>query len=83
MVARKFMLYKSEWLFQNIIEYIAEGIFVLNEAGEITFMNPEAERLLGWTAGELVHKMPTTLFIVTMSTVPLYRLSSARCAMSS
>jgi len=50
------MQYKNEILFQNIIEYIAEGIFVLNEAGEITFMNPEAERLLGWTARELVHK---------------------------
>jgi PAS domain S-box-containing protein len=50
------MHYKSERLFQNIIEYIAEGIFVLNEAGEITFMNPEAERLLGWTARELADK---------------------------
>ena len=43
------MHYKRERLFQNVVEYIAEGIFVLNEAGEITFMNPEAERLLGWT----------------------------------
>jgi len=50
------MQYTSERLFQDIIESIAEGIFVLNEAGEITFMNPEAERLLGWSAAELVNK---------------------------
>ncbi len=50
------MDYKSESLFHDIIEFIAEGIFVLNEAGEITFMNPEAERLLGWTARELALK---------------------------
>jgi len=50
------MHYTSERLFQDIVESIAEGIFVLNETGEITFMNPEAERLLGWTAGELVNK---------------------------
>jgi len=50
------MIYKSERLFQNITEFLAEGIFVLNENGEITFMNPEAERLLGWTASELAHK---------------------------
>ena len=50
------MHYKSESLFQDIIVFLAEGIFVLNDAGEITFMNPEAERLLGWTAGELVNK---------------------------
>jgi PAS domain S-box-containing protein len=50
------MQYNNEILFQNIIEFLAEGIFVLNEAGEITFMNPEAERLLGWAAHELVNK---------------------------
>ena len=50
------MLYKSERLFQDITAFLAEGIFVLNENGEITFMNPEAERLLGWTASELENK---------------------------
>ena len=50
------MFYKSESLFNDIVVSIAEGIFVLNESGEITFMNPEAERLLGWSAGELENK---------------------------
>jgi len=50
------MLYESESLFKDVILSIAEGIFVLNEAGEIIFMNPEAERLLGWSADELVNK---------------------------
>ncbi|MEI6704093.1 MAG: PAS domain-containing protein [Deltaproteobacteria bacterium] len=50
------MLYKSERLFQDITAFLAEGIFVLNESGEITFMTPEAERLLGWTASELENK---------------------------
>jgi len=50
------MIYKSERLFQDITVFLAEGIFVLNENGEITFMNPEAERLLGWSASELANK---------------------------
>jgi len=50
------MIYESERLFQDITQFLAEGIFVLNENGEITFMNPEAERLLGWSARELANK---------------------------
>ncbi len=37
----------------NITSHLAEGIYVLGQKGKITFMNPEAERLLGWTAEEL------------------------------
>lgn len=33
--------------------WVGEGIFVLNDAGVPLFMNPEAERLLGWAAVEL------------------------------
>jgi PAS domain S-box-containing protein len=35
---------------------LAEGIYVLDVHGKITFMNPEAERLLGWTLDELNEK---------------------------
>jgi PAS domain S-box-containing protein len=35
---------------------LAEGIYVLNGYGNIVFMNPEAERLLGWTRTELMNK---------------------------
>jgi len=46
----------SEKQFKDITSFLAEGIYVLNENGQITFMNPEAERLLGWTAADLVNK---------------------------
>jgi len=40
----------------NITAHLAEGIYVLDRQGKITFMNPEAERLLGWTVEELNEK---------------------------
>lgn len=45
----------------NITANLAEGIYVLGEKGNIMFMNPEAERLLGWTAEELKDKNPHEL----------------------
>src|SRR5208283_5604727 len=50
------MIYKSEKQFRDITSFLAEGIFVMGENGEMIFMNPEAERLLGWTAAELAGK---------------------------
>ncbi|MCG6536686.1 MAG: PAS domain-containing protein, partial [Syntrophales bacterium LBB04] len=47
---------KSDTQFGDTAGFLAEGIYVLNEAGHITFMNPEAERLLGWTVAELADK---------------------------
>jgi len=41
-------------LLAGITSSLGEGIYVLNTRGELTFMNPEAERLLGWTAAELL-----------------------------
>jgi len=40
----------------NITSHLAEGIYVLDQQGKVTFMNPEAERLLGWTSEELNEK---------------------------
>jgi len=46
----------SEKKFHDITSAIGEGIYVLNAHGNLTFMNPEAERLLGWTEDELIDK---------------------------
>lgn len=50
------ILRKSEKYLRDITASLGEGVYVLNENGETTFMNPEAEALLGWTEKELIHK---------------------------
>ena len=37
---------------QAILRSIADGVIVLDESGRITFMNPLAETLTGWTSAE-------------------------------
>jgi PAS domain S-box-containing protein len=54
-------LRESEAKLQSITSHLAEGIYMLNELGYITFMNPEAERLIGWTMEELNEKGPHNL----------------------
>jgi PAS domain-containing protein len=49
-------LLKSEKKLSDITSSLAEGIFVMDETGCISFMNPEAERILGWTMAELMNK---------------------------
>jgi len=39
-----------------IIGNLGEGTYAVNRAGQVTFMNPAAERILGWTEGELLGK---------------------------
>lgn len=39
-----------------ITSVLGEGVYVLDADGRLTFMNPEAERLLGWTERELLGK---------------------------
>lgn len=46
-------LRENERLLDGVTAALGEGILVLNGEGQLVFMNPEAERLLGWTAGEL------------------------------
>jgi PAS domain S-box-containing protein len=46
-------LRKNEAALRNITSSIAEGLYVVNAEGRITFMNEEAERLLGWPVEEL------------------------------
>ncbi|HEY6010461.1 MAG TPA: PAS domain S-box protein, partial [Nitrospirota bacterium] len=49
-------LQASEKRVRDIAANLAEGLYVLDRQGKITFMNPEAERLLGWTMDELNEK---------------------------
>ncbi len=49
-------LRKSEENLRNITSSLAEGIYVLNKQGSVIFMNPEAERLLGWSYTELMNR---------------------------
>jgi PAS domain S-box-containing protein len=50
------ILRKSEKHLRDVTAALGEGLYVLNAQGEITFMNPEAEALLGWSEQELFHK---------------------------
>ncbi|MBF0506616.1 MAG: PhnD/SsuA/transferrin family substrate-binding protein [Nitrospirae bacterium] len=49
-------LIESEKKLKDITSSLAEGIYVLDEQGNIIFMNPKAEHLLGWTFTELSGK---------------------------
>jgi PAS domain S-box-containing protein len=49
-------LRRSEKRFRDIASSLGEGIYLMNEHGQVTFMNSEAERLLGWTEPELMNK---------------------------
>lgn len=51
---------RSEKKIRDITSVIGQGVYALDAKGRLTFMNPETERLLGWTEAELlgldVHK---------------------------
>ncbi|HYN53327.1 MAG TPA: diguanylate cyclase [Methylotenera sp.] len=47
-------LKESSSRFQEITSTLGEGVYVMDKEGLITFINPEAQRLLGWTEAELV-----------------------------
>jgi PAS domain S-box-containing protein len=46
-------LVDSQRFLQSITDSMGEGVFCLDERGYCTFMNPEAERLLGWSLNQL------------------------------
>ena len=43
----------SEQRLRDITSSLGEGVIVSDKKGRLVFMNPAAERLLGWTEGEL------------------------------
>jgi PAS domain S-box-containing protein len=54
-----------------IIGNLGEGTYALNRAGQVTFMNPAAERMLGWIEGELLGKdMHETIHFQRMDGTP-------------
>ncbi|HZD60109.1 MAG TPA: PAS domain S-box protein, partial [Anaerolineae bacterium] len=46
----------SEKKLRVITSVLGEGVYVMDERGRLTFMNPEAERLVGWREEELLGK---------------------------
>lgn len=49
-------LQRGEKKLRDITSHLAEGIYVFDDRCLISFMNPEAERLLGWTMEEVKGK---------------------------
>ena len=49
-------LRESEERFRTAMNSLAEGLFTLNKDGCVTYVNPSAEKMLGWTATELLGK---------------------------
>jgi diguanylate cyclase (GGDEF)-like protein/PAS domain S-box-containing protein len=45
---------RSEKKLRDITSALGEGVFMLDTEGKLTFMNPEAENLLGWAQEELL-----------------------------
>ncbi len=73
-------LKQSEKKLRDITSSLAEGLYVLNDKGEVTFMNPEAEFLLGWTEAELmgrnvhdmVHNHPSDGSVLPLAECPMH-----------
>ncbi|MFA6920566.1 MAG: PAS domain S-box protein [Gallionella sp.] len=73
--ARKLMeaqMSEQRAFYERISETMGEGIYVQDAAGRCTYLNSEAEHLLGWTREEFIG-MPVhnTIHMVTAQGVPL------------
>ncbi len=55
-------LIESSSRFQEITSTLGEGVYVMDINGLITFTNPVAQRLLGWTERELLRQNAHLLF---------------------
>jgi len=49
-------IFENESHLKEITSTLGEGIYVVDQQEQTTFINPEAERLLGWTQAELLGK---------------------------
>ncbi len=48
--------HESEERFRSAMNNIAEGVFTVDSQGLVTYMNPAAETMFGWTSAELLGK---------------------------
>lgn len=55
-------LRRSEKKLTDITANLGEGVYVFDRNGTVTFLNPTAERLIGWTIDELNEKEAHNLF---------------------
>lgn len=55
-------LQASEKRLRDITATLGQGVYVLDHRGNLVFMNPEAERLLGWNEAELLNKQAQPIF---------------------
>ncbi len=46
-------LVEAEERARHLLESVGEGLFGVDHRGQVTFMNPVAEEMLGWTAADL------------------------------
>lgn len=53
---------QSEQRLRAITSTLGQGVYVLDQNGRLSFMNPEAERLLGWTEADLLGKEAHEIF---------------------
>lgn len=66
---------RQSWL-STILQSIGEGVIATDRLGNITFMNPVAEKLTGWNQGESIDKPITSvLHLVDEDTGKLLRVS--------
>jgi len=49
-------LCESEERFRSAMNGMAEGLYTIDIQGRVTYVNPSAEAMFGWTCGELVGK---------------------------
>lgn len=57
------LLVERDERFRDITSTLGEGVCIVDEGLNITFINPEAEQLLGWKADELIGKDPHQTFL--------------------
>ena len=50
------LIRKNEEFLQSVTTYMGEGIIVMDREDRLTFMNPEAEKLLGWVEEECLNQ---------------------------
>jgi PAS domain S-box-containing protein len=55
-------LQESEQTIRDIAAGMGEGVYVVDKAGEVVFLNQEAERLLGWNQEEMLSRPAHEVF---------------------